>query len=1182
MNHIYKLKFDKRRREMVVSEITTGVGRARSGGTGDVSTPLRRGRTLALSMQSGLIMMAHPALAAGLPVGGQIVGGSGSIQTPSGSQMNVHQNSQNMIVNWHSFDIGQGNTVQFWQPDSSSVALNRVTGGSGSKIMGNLKANGQVFLVNPNGVLFGKGSSVNTAGFVATTRDIRNEDFMNGRYTFRDGGKAGAEIISQGSLTTTPGGYIVLAADRVSQQGTVRTPDGRTVLAAGQQVTLQLDNGGLTSVQVSGEVVNALVENRGLVSATNGQVYLTALGRDMLLNTVLNVSGVVEAGGMSHRDGNIVLDGGNSGVVHLSGSLGADSTAGRGGSITATGVQGGGEVYVGGGWQGKDSHIKNADSVVMQQGAEINASATTLGNGGTVVLWSENFTNFRGKITAKGGERGGNGGQVETSSHGNLQAFGGVDASAPRGSAGNWLLDPLDVTIVNGSSGNITEESDGSSADVLFRPSGAGSQVSNTSINNELNNGTSVTILTNSSVAGSNQSGNITVNAAISKKQGADATLTLKADGNITINNNITSTAGKLNISLLGAGSNTGMIKVTNSTLSSNGGDITLDRLTGGESNAMSVKVSNSTLNAATNDSSGSAGNITIRAYNPDINLSQSAFNTTVRNGGALLEISGNSTLSGNHILLESNQTGANSRNLPIYLNGVNITAEGNITLNAASSGGSNTAQLEIRGANNSLTSHNGTITISHNMSGSSSNNTGIYLNGTAGSNIVLNAAQNVTLNVTDGSMILNYTNVTSQNGSISVTGNSSRIQNAVHLRNTDLNASQGNISISGWSDYAERIAGAYGGGSVLLHDVNMTADNILINATNTNTTTSTGSDYNDSMYRGAAMYLVGNLTFTGNTAINATAGSGAAIQFGISTAYAANTLNMTFINGNATINASNKGLSGISTERYQAAIAKDAWNHHMITVNTQLHNANLTIDAVSENNPGIHAWGESYPEDIWNFSGTGNVSITGTSSNHNGIHYVNINASGLNGTTTLTGIACGSGTGVNLGNSHLTNVTVTGESVNGTGVGLNNTNVTNGTLNGTSANGTGVNITGNSTLNNTTVSGSSVNGDGTRLSEPVSLTNSTVTGTSVHGQGTEYVSPSRSGWLQRDAALHRGMLTGSEALQVSGYRPRSQNMNVPVCTDKEHCETGTTVTTRSDGVMPSHQHVEVIPGKEQ
>ncbi|HHL4258875.1 TPA: filamentous hemagglutinin N-terminal domain-containing protein, partial [Escherichia coli] len=135
-------------------------------------------------------------------------------------------------ANWNSFDIGKGNTVQFYQPNSSAVALNRVVGGGESKIMGNLKANGQVFLVNPNGVLFGKDASVSTSGFVASTRDIKNDDFMNRRYTFSGGQKAGAEIVNQGALTTNAGGYIVLAADKVSNSGTIRTPGGKTVLAA--------------------------------------------------------------------------------------------------------------------------------------------------------------------------------------------------------------------------------------------------------------------------------------------------------------------------------------------------------------------------------------------------------------------------------------------------------------------------------------------------------------------------------------------------------------------------------------------------------------------------------------------------------------------------------------------------------------------------------------------------------------------------------------------------------------------------------------------------------------------------------------------------------------------------------------------------------------------------------------
>ncbi|EPF4261552.1 filamentous hemagglutinin, partial [Escherichia coli] len=397
------------------------------------------------------------------------------------------------------------------------------------------------------------------------------------RYTFSGGQKAGAEIVNQGALTTNAGGYIVLAADKVSNSGTIRTPGGKTVLAAGERVTLQLDNGGLTSVQVSGDVVNALVENRGLISARDGQVYLTALGRDMLMNTVLNVSGVVEAGGMHRQDGNIVLDGGDSGVVHLSGTLQADNASGQGGkvvvqgqnilldkgsSITATGSKGGGEVYIGGGWQGKDSSIRNADKVVMQDGARIDVSATQQGNGGTAVLWSESFTNFRGQISAKGGENGGNGGQVETSSHGNLQAFGSVSASAKKGKAGNWLLDPIDMEIVGSAGSNAADETEDDSGKIFSPGSATHSQVSNTSINSELNSGTSVTILTNSAVAGSSsQLGNITVNAAINKTGGADATLTLKADGNINVNNSITSTQGKLNVNLAAANtSSTGTI----------------------------------------------------------------------------------------------------------------------------------------------------------------------------------------------------------------------------------------------------------------------------------------------------------------------------------------------------------------------------------------------------------------------------------------------------------------------------------------------------------------------------------------------------------------------------------------------------------------------------------------------
>ncbi|HIB1592530.1 TPA: filamentous hemagglutinin N-terminal domain-containing protein, partial [Salmonella enterica subsp. enterica serovar Muenchen] len=636
MNKIYKLKFDKRRNELVVvSEITAGMGKEKS--TGHLAdlralSPFRQlsGTLTPLVLLTGLIISLFPGmtLAADLPAGGQIVGGQGSIST-SGNQMTIHQQTQNMATNWHSFDVGQNNTVQFVQPDSSSVALNRVTGASGSQIMGTLKANGQVFILNPNGVLFGKDARVNVAGLVASTKNINTADFMKGQYTLSGEGNPGAQVVNQGSLTTSKGGYIVLSGERVSNGGTITTPSGKTVLAAGRTVTLQLDNGGLTAVSVDGSVVNALVENSGLISASSGQVYLTAKGQDMLLNTVVNNSGSIEAKGLESRGGEIVLNGGDSGVVSQSGQLLADSHGGRGGKITlegenihlaagsktsATGRSGGGEVYVGGGWQGKDSHIRNASKVVMDKSATVDVSATESGNGGTAVLWSDDYTNFRGSVLARGGAQSGDGGRVETSSHRNLQAFGAVDASARAGHGGEWLLDPLNVTIVNGTENTSVAESGQGTDAVLdndsghvFSPSEAGAQISAQKIADQLNAGTDVTVDTHGD---GSQEGNITFadNVAIRKTAGNTASLTLKADKDIVAGNraSITATEGRLNLNLLvGGGGQGGQVSFGNwPDISLNGGDVFVGpaNTAGGNagmtfSNSGSIRAGNITLN---------------------------------------------------------------------------------------------------------------------------------------------------------------------------------------------------------------------------------------------------------------------------------------------------------------------------------------------------------------------------------------------------------------------------------------------------------------------------------------------------------------------------------------------------------------------------------------------------------
>ncbi|EEO7208660.1 filamentous hemagglutinin N-terminal domain-containing protein, partial [Salmonella enterica subsp. enterica serovar Rubislaw] len=812
MNKIYKLKFDKRRNELVVvSEITAGMGKEKSTGhIADLSalSPFRKlpGALTPLALLTGLIISLFPgmALAADLPTGGQIVGGQGSIST-SGNQMTIHQQTQNMATNWHSFDVGKNNTVQFVQPDSSSVALNRVTGGSGSQIMGTLKANGQVFILNPNGVLFGKDARVNVAGLVASTKNINTADFMKGQYTLSGNGSPGAQVVNQGSLTTSKGGYIVLAGERVSNSGTVTTPGGKTVLAAGKTVTLQLDNGGLTSVSVNGSVVNALVENRGLISATNGQVYLTAKGQDMLLNTVVNNSGTIEAKGLESRGGEIVLNGGDSGVVSQSGQLLADSQTGPGGKITvegqnihlaansltsATGKTGGGEVYVGGGWQGKDSVIRNASKVVMDKTATVDVSATDAGNGGTAVLWSDDYTNFRGTVLAKGGAQSGNGGRVETSSHNNLQAFGDVNTSASSGKGGEWLLDPMDVTIVtaeNNTSVTETGKDAGgagldSSTDHVFSPSASGAQVSATSIQKQLNNGTSVTVDTHG--GGDTAKGNITIasNVNITKNKGdGDATLTLLADNNIQLgsdpngnqatNITISSTSGKLNLKLLaGQTVNDGSAQVLlgkkTTTISLNGGDFTVaSAQKGGKINFLAPHGDGETI---------SAGNISITA------MGTQGMNTL----GVNLNATGNIDISASNIASAStwgqNVTWKSGDHLT-------ITSDGAVSFlaNDKNNGGGNTALSAEKDV--VITGKNGTVTF--NGDGSQANS-GVNITSSNGSVSLSGKVQNGTVGLT-----LNKVNITSKD-KVTLNGTTYWGQ-ATELTALNITAS-GDVDISG------------------------------------------------------------------------------------------------------------------------------------------------------------------------------------------------------------------------------------------------------------------------------------------------------------------------------------------------------------------------------------------------
>lgn len=246
-------------------------------------------------------MCAKWSLPDALPTGGTTVAGNGQI-SESGGVLTVQQSSSRLAIDWQSFSIGAGQSVIFRQPSAQSIALNRVLGQDPSLILGNLSANGQVFVLNPNGVLFGRESQVSVGGVLASTLQLSVADFLAGRYTLSGNGSTGS-VLNQGTLRAQDGGYIALLAPQVLNEGVIIARLGTAVLGAGEQVSLKLEAGHLLSFNVDRAAFNALASNKQLVQADGGTVILSARARDALLSTVVNNEGVVEARSVSSKDG---------------------------------------------------------------------------------------------------------------------------------------------------------------------------------------------------------------------------------------------------------------------------------------------------------------------------------------------------------------------------------------------------------------------------------------------------------------------------------------------------------------------------------------------------------------------------------------------------------------------------------------------------------------------------------------------------------------------------------------------------------------------------------------------------------------------------------------------------------------------------------------------------------------
>ena len=262
-----------------------------------------------------------------LPQGEKVVAGQVSVARPAAGKMLIQQGSASGIVNWSGFSIAGGEAVRIQQPQASSVLLNRVVGSQASEIFGQLSANGKVFLLNPNGVLFGAGSQVDVGSLVASTLAMSDQDFLAGRYRFAGGRRQRRQ---PGTITAADRGTVALLGGTVRNDGRIEARLGTVALAAGSQLTLDLAGDGLSRITVTQAAIDAHVANGGAIVADGGAVLLTASALNALVGDTVNHSGVVRARSLVERNGRIVLDAGDSGTTIVSGALDTSgSEAGR-------------------------------------------------------------------------------------------------------------------------------------------------------------------------------------------------------------------------------------------------------------------------------------------------------------------------------------------------------------------------------------------------------------------------------------------------------------------------------------------------------------------------------------------------------------------------------------------------------------------------------------------------------------------------------------------------------------------------------------------------------------------------------------------------------------------------------------------------------------------------------------
>ncbi|MBG0745523.1 MAG: CHAT domain-containing protein [Planktothrix agardhii KL2] len=779
--------------------------------------------------------------------------GTGTQVIHQGNQFNINGgslsgNGANLFHSFEKLGLSQGQIINFISNPKIQNILGRVTGGEASFVNGLIQVTGgnsNLFLINPAGIVFGENASLNIpASFTATTASsigFGNQNWLQAIGenqwqtlvgTPRDfvfNSENPGSLVNFGNLTVSPGENITLLAGTVLNTGTISAPAGNITIASvtGENLVRLSQDGHLLNLELTSDIpqnnstftalsLPELLTGGNSVSASQvkvneqGQVILTASGITVPTTPGTTIlSGTIDVSSPNQSGGNLQLTGDRIGLINS--------------TLNASGLTGGGTILIGGDYKGLGD-FPHAQKTFISPDSFINANALDTGNGGRVIIWSEDLTQVYGNIQVRGGIQNGNGGFVETSSRGILDINTAPDISAPVGLGGTWLLDPNNIDIVDDTRGNTNlNQNPLPTGELLFNTSDDNGRLSVFVLKSALSEGN--VVVETGDVGTNSQDGNITFQTSFDFDGiGGERSLTLNAAGNIilngqTIRDSIPNDSDKLNLNFNAdfENNNNGAIYIKNATLDTKGGDFTAT----GRGNVLfhsGVWIDNSQINTlggnitldgiAVNNQPFNHGilltNSSLNSGNGNVNLTGTSGLQTETNIGVWLEQSTINSEAGN-ISIIGNSKGSQTNNIGVLLNN-NSTLQsrtGNITLTGSSENGLNSFGVNLNQSN--ISTVDGTIKITGTPAGIN-NSVAVYISdsniaSTGTGNIDLNGNNNATGNNNDGISILNNSLISSTGtGNITLSGVSGQgnISEGIFIANGKIQTLNSDIKING------------------------------------------------------------------------------------------------------------------------------------------------------------------------------------------------------------------------------------------------------------------------------------------------------------------------------------------------------------------------------------------------